>query len=274
MEKFAAKLRERWQKFDALQKRLVTAAILGPALLIAIYIGGPLFTLLMIVTAIIGYREWQRLVQTKIQKNVEYTAYATLAMGVLLAALTTLKMAIVFLFMGSAVVAVIAHFYVDQGDRRAPPWLAFGVLYLGVPLACIQWLQPEWPTIMTLFAAVWATDSGAYFAGRKIGGPKLAPKISPNKTWSGLVGGAVAAFFLTGFLALVFDFEKPWAYFIYGAVLAAVSQGGDLFESFMKRRAEVKDSGTIIPGHGGLLDRIDGVLTAAPVFLLMILLLS
>jgi phosphatidate cytidylyltransferase len=143
-----------------------------------------------------------------------------------------------------------------------------------VPVVCLQAMQPEWQKVITLLVAVWATDSFAYFAGRKFGGAKLAPKISPNKTWSGLAGGVVGSALTTGLLAWIFDFEAAGAYVIIGAALAVVAQMGDLFESFMKRRADVKDSGTIIPGHGGLLDRIDGVLTAAPCFVLMVSALS
>jgi phosphatidate cytidylyltransferase len=268
------KICERFKGLSSLQQRAVTAGILAPIVILTVYGGGFAFAFLMIAGAILGYREWQALVQTKIQKSVEIAAYATLALGVSVAALTTLKLSLILLFVGFIAVAVLAHFYVDIGDRRAPPWLAFGVLYLGVPVVCLQAMQPEWQKVITLLVAVWATDSFAYFAGRKFGGAKLAPKISPNKTWSGLAGGVVGSALTTGLLAWIFDFEAAGAYVIIGAALAVVAQMGDLFESFMKRRAGVKDSGTIIPGHGGLLDRIDGILTAAPCFALMVSALS
>ena len=117
---------------------------------------------------------------------------------------------------------------------------------------------------------MWAADVGAYAVGRSVGGPRLAPKISPNKTWSGLVGGLVAAtlsgVFLAGWLDVAF---LPGSGAMAAVVLGVIAQGGDLFESALKRRCGVKDSGRMIPGHGGLLDRVDSLLAAAPVAALM-----
>jgi phosphatidate cytidylyltransferase len=116
-------------------------------------------------------------------------------------------------------------------------------------------------TLWTL-AIVWATDIGAYFVGRYFGGPKLAPSISPAKTWSGLVGGAVAAG-VAGPIIASQGHNMPLACYFLGAPLGLLAQGGDLFESWLKRVAGVKDSGTLIPGHGGVLDRLDGVVPVA-----------
>jgi phosphatidate cytidylyltransferase len=115
---------------------------------------------------------------------------------------------------------------------------------------------------------VWATDIGAYFAGRSFGGPKVAPKISPNKTWSGLIGGMVGALLLGGALCSYADLPLHLA--LASPALAVIAQAGDFFESWMKRRAGVKDSGALIPGHGGVLDRLDGVVTALPVAALLV----
>jgi phosphatidate cytidylyltransferase len=125
-------------------------------------------------------------------------------------------------------------------------------------------------TIWTL-AIVWATDIGAYFTGRYFGGPKLAPSISPAKTWSGLVGGAVAAG-VVGPVVAAQGYNMPMACFVLGAPLGLLAQGGDLFESWLKRQAGVKDSGSLIPGHGGVLDRLDGVVPVATVMGLLRLL--
>ena len=114
-----------------------------------------------------------------------------------------------------------------------------------------------------LFAVVWSTDIGAYIFGRVIGGPKLAPRISPNKTWSGLLGGMFLAAFLGYDIALAFGAKQAWVALPLAVGLAAVAQLGDLYKSHFKRRAGVKDSGTMIPGHGGVLDRIDGLVFAA-----------
>jgi len=112
---------------------------------------------------------------------------------------------------------------------------------------------------------VWSTDIGGYVAGRTIGGPKLAPRISPNKTWSGFAGAIVGAVIFGGLVALLFGAEMPLLAGAFAGVLAIVAQMGDLFESAIKRKFGVKDSGRLIPGHGGMLDRVDGLIAAAPV---------
>ena len=121
---------------------------------------------------------------------------------------------------------------------------------------------PDW---MTTVALVWACDSGAYFAGRLIGGPKLAPAISPNKTWAGSIGGVVAAVLLTLIVVVARpDLNAGIGLILFSAPLAIISQAGDLLESHLKRVAGVKDSGKLLPGHGGLLDRLDGLVPVAP----------
>ena len=121
--------------------------------------------------------------------------------------------------------------------------------------------------VFWLLAVVWATDIGAYFAGRGIGGPKLAPSISPNKTWAGLIGGALSAG-LVGTLAAGLTDSDATLLVVGGMILAVVAQGGDLLESWCKRHFGVKDSSHIIPGHGGILDRVDGLLAVLPVVFL------
>lgn len=155
-----------------------------------------------------------------------------------------------------------------------------GVAYVAIPAASLIWLRqlqiPGQPyagmevVIYALFV-VWATDIGAFFAGRRIGGPKLAPSISPNKTWAGLGGGMVAAAIVGGLCSLFTPYPPSWiACMDLGVLLALISQGGDLFESWLKRRVGAKDSGSLIPGHGGLLDRVDGLIFTLPVFTLLL----
>jgi phosphatidate cytidylyltransferase len=117
--------------------------------------------------------------------------------------------------------------------------------------------------IAFLFAVVWATDIVAYFVGRAVGGPKLAPRISPKKTWSGAVGGTVAAVGAALTLAIVAGLPNLPAVGLIAAAASALAQAGDLFESALKRRFGAKDSGHLIPGHGGLMDRLDGFVAAA-----------
>ena len=146
-------------------------------------------------------------------------------------------------------------------------WLAFGVIYIGLAAFMIMVLNSPFyggMPILMIVGSVIATDVGAYFAGRTFGGPKIAPKISPSKTWSGLIGGMIcSAAFFVGFHHFMrqADVEQWWPVLaVTGAVLAVTAQAGDFFESWMKRRAGVKDSGKLIPGHGGLLDRTDGLI--------------
>ena len=145
-------------------------------------------------------------------------------------------------------------------------WLVGGFLYALVPALAVLWIR-ELPDIglsmvVWVFVIVWSTDIGAFFAGRAIGGPKLAPSISPNKTVAGLIGGMVSAA-LAGWAWA--DFSGIPSLFLWlAAPLALAAQAGDLFESGLKRRAKAKDSGTWLPGHGGLLDRLDGLVAVAP----------
>nr|WP_301183104.1 phosphatidate cytidylyltransferase [Sphingomonas quercus] len=143
-------------------------------------------------------------------------------------------------------------------------WNGAGVLYALLPILSLIYLRDQYDGItLTLWTLVivWATDIGAYFAGRAIGGPKLAPRLSPNKTWAGLIGGMVAALVIG--VALAFPFNISFRLAGTAALLAAAAQGGDLFESWLKRRAGVKDSGHLLPGHGGVMDRVDGVVPVA-----------
>ena len=280
MEKLQSKLRSSWAKLSSFNQRAITAAILAPLFFAVLYVGGFVFTAAMIVIAILAYYEWVPLVQNVRIKSFEVGVYAFLALGLLVAALTSYKLGLLMLCIGFIFAAVLSHLYIDKGDRRAPPWLCFGVLYIGVPCLAIVWLREQgavltpdkpWSLAALLFFQVWATDTGAYLAGRAIGGPKLAPAISPTKTWSGLLGGMFCSALVMGGCASAWGYAHSNLYFLAGLGLAVIAQAGDLFESRVKRRAGVKDSGHIIPGHGGILDRIDGLLTAAPAFFLFIL---
>jgi phosphatidate cytidylyltransferase len=148
--------------------------------------------------------------------------------------------------------------------------LGWGYVYIGVPafaLTVINWYWFE--VTFWMMVVVWATDIFAYFAGRGIGGPKLAPKISPNKTWAGLLGGMAGAMVVGAAFGIFFEVDPPLPYL--GAPLALLAQLGDLYESSVKRKLGVKDSGAIIPGHGGVLDRVDGLLPVAIVVLLILM---
>jgi phosphatidate cytidylyltransferase len=157
-------------------------------------------------------------------------------------------------------------------------WTLAGILYLGIAVAMLMFLRDQVGIVSALMVVlmVIATDVGAYFAGRTFGGPKIAPKISPSKTWAGLFGGIIAASaLLAGYLVYGLHHLNSPSYedvgdragallgIAVGAVVAVVAQAGDFFESWMKRRAGVKDSSHLIPGHGGLFDRVDGLLAVS-----------
>jgi len=140
--------------------------------------------------------------------------------------------------------------------------IGWGFVYIAIPafaLLVLSWAYSG--LVFWVMGVTWATDIFAYFAGRAIGGPKLAPKISPNKTWAGLIGGMIGAGLAGWTVAWLFDLGQPFVWI--GAPMAIVAQAGDLYESWVKRRASVKDSGAILPGHGGVLDRLDGLLAVA-----------
>jgi phosphatidate cytidylyltransferase len=154
----------------------------------------------------------------------------------------------------------LAALVMGLASRKAV--LGLGLLYVGLPSFALLSLSWVWEALVFwVFVVTWATDIFAYFAGRGIGGPKLAPKISPNKTWAGLAGGVAGAALCGWLLATWFEMET---FFLWtGGAMAVVAQAGDLLESWLKRRAGIKDSGSLLPGHGGVLDRLDGLLAVA-----------
>lgn len=149
-------------------------------------------------------------------------------------------------------------------------WQVAGFAYALVPALALLWIRERFfldgkemglELLLWVFITTWSVDIGAYFAGRGIGGPRLAPAISPNKTWAGLIGGMLAAALFGGLWAYLV--HLPQVLILFAAPFAAAAQGGDLFESWLKRRAGVKDSGDFLPGHGGALDRLDGLVVVA-----------
>ncbi len=169
--------------------------------------------------------------------------------------------------------------WVRMCDRRADAprrlLLGGGFFYIACGGAALLWLRSDevagLSNVLFLLLLVWATDIGAYIAGRAIGGPKLAPAISPGKTWSGAAGGLLAALVVATLESAVEGMRPGWSGLLVATVLSVASQCGDLAESAAKRYFGVKDSGSSIPGHGGLFDRLDGVLAAAPLAALLAL---
>ncbi len=205
----------------ALTARILSALILAPPVLAAIYYGPPYFDILVGLALLVMAWEWNRLVRGPSRE---------LSLG-----------------------------------RLA--WLAGGFLYIGVPSLALLWLRAEGDvgrhTVFWLMALVWAADSGAYTFGLLIGGPKLAPRISPKKTWAGFGGGVFCAAAAGAVGAFLLGKDNLLPLSALSAALGGVSQLGDLLESWVKRHFGVKDTSNLIPGHGGLLDRVDGLLAGA-----------
>ena len=226
---------------------------------LALVAGGFVFWLLTVVVGLVMIAEWADLhgVTAKHKRLAQYSLFVPLA----LMSPSPPGAGPGFLTLGLLVGA--AFFIVIITNKRS---LALGTIYVGLPILSLLLIRHQKEGIVfTLWALalVWMTDIGAYFAGRAIGGPKLAPAISPNKTWAGLAGGVVlASLFGAGMHGL---YGLPLRMTLATPALAVIAQGGDLYESWLKRRAGVKDSGTLIPGHGGVLDRLDGIVPVAPV---------
>jgi len=244
--------------------RVLAALVLAPLVLAAIYAGGWIFAVALAAVGFIGLHEWLSLVGIKGGDRLQIAGHLCLAAVMAVVLLVGLPEALILLAVSTVAVLAMAM----ASGRRHFLLAGLGIPYVGVPFALMIWLreQPEagYGLVMWLFLVVWATDIGGYFAGRAIGGPKLAPRISPKKTWAGLGGAAAAAAVTGAAVAYVFGFHALALAAALGGLMAVVAQLGDLMESAMKRRFDVKDSGALIPGHGGILDRIDGLLAAAP----------
>lgn len=243
--------------------RIISAIVLLPIVLLLLSAGGWYFAAFIGLAAVLMTVEWQALMGAASLGPAGILIAAALLGAIVLAELDIIAVAILLLAAGVLALAAWTRL------RHEEPWWQWvGVLWLGLPCLAIIWLRNEtgigFTGALWLLATVWACDTGAYFAGRAIGGPKLAPRISPKKTWAGLIGGMAAAA-VVGWVFTGFDYTGPaWAIAVAGALIAAVSQLGDLAESAVKRHFGVKDSGALIPGHGGVLDRVDGLLFAAP----------
>lgn len=240
--------------------RAASAVCLAPFVLWGMWLGGGPLLALLTLAAGLGMGEWaaMNLAAGRQRNLLVLLAAAGAAALFLLSAVVGPWWSLTALGLGGGLAAVAAP------DRRL--LASLGAPYVIIGCAALWFLAagPEGrTTLFYVVLAVWATDIGAYAAGRAIGGPKLAPRLSPKKTWAGLLGGMAAAALAGGGVALAAA-GPAFAAAALAALLAAVAQGGDLFESWSKRRAGVKDSGRVIPGHGGLLDRIDGLLAAAP----------
>jgi phosphatidate cytidylyltransferase len=248
-----------------LRLRMIASVAMIAVASAALWFGGIAFWLLAVVTALFMMAEWSDLqkVAPREKRMAQY------GLSVPLAVMAPASLVLEEHHFFSLGLLAGAAFFVAIVTRRSA--LGQGVIYCGLPVLALVFLRRQDEGLLWAFwalALVWATDIGAFFAGRTIGGPKLAPRLSPNKTWAGLIGGVVAASALA--LLLHVYYGLPWRMTLATPLLAVLAQGGDLYESWLKRRAGVKDSGNILPGHGGVLDRLDGVVPVAPVAALLV----
>ncbi|HUO87876.1 MAG TPA: phosphatidate cytidylyltransferase [Rhizomicrobium sp.] len=251
----------------------VTRPLFGAALaalvVAATYGGAPYVALYAAIAGVAAAREWHRMVGERVFGPIFLVTSAALVAALAAAVLwpdSRAQWAIIVA--GATAAAALAAL------RGAPAvWHGIGALYIGIPMLAVVALRGAahgaW-IIVGMFLAIWATDTGALFTGNLVGGPKLWPALSPNKTWAGTFGGIVAAAVVESVYIAVLGGHVVAAALL-GAAIAVVAHCGDLFESWVKRVFQRKDSGGMIPGHGGVLDRIDSTLFAAPVLTLVVL---
>lgn len=257
-----------------LARRAGSAFVLGPLAIVAAYFGGWIFVGACAIVAGIVLWEWTLLVAGRPDMRILAPGLAALLIAAVFTgqgepALAVATLAGGVLFAGVLVAALSPA----RPVAISAGWAATGVIYAGLAFIGPAVLRgdPEMglAALLFLFATVWATDIFAYLVGRSLGGPLLWPQLSPKKTWAGAIGGLAGGLVAGSLVAWASAGTKPLVAGILGLILSIAAQGGDLFESWVKRRFGAKDAGALIPGHGGMMDRIDGFLAAALLALLI-----
>ena len=253
--------------------RLISALILLPLVLIPMILGHPWFDIFLVIVGFLAIAEWFLICQKSCPVNQKIASQTMLMLAVpvllfliIIAVLAgTSRSENIVIFSAITVGLMVVLFLMAWRLKICALFLSWlGVIYIAMAIYAMLWLRYEGPlglyNILWLFLVVWATDIFAMVVGKKVKGPRLAPRISPNKTWSGLVGGMIAASTVSFIFAYMQDSPYLLLCTVLGAVFGIIEQMGDLLESMLKRKFGVKDSSQLIPGHGGVLDRIDGLL--------------
>ncbi len=251
-------------KWGDLGVRAASAAVLIPAVLADVWAGGIWFHLFVALIGILMAQEWVNIVHK--DNPLQFALHAA---GAMCGALLPLDIGLAGGLLAIAVLTVVSAAAAWREAPGGPVWRYLGVPYVSLPPIALVVLRDDpgygVAAIVLVMLMVWAADTLAYFAGRIIGGPKLAPRISPKKTWAGMGGAMVGSAVAALGVGMALGVPGLWLLLIVAALLAVVEQGGDLFKSAMKRRYGVKDSGRLIPGHGGVIDRVDGLVAVATV---------
>jgi phosphatidate cytidylyltransferase len=255
----------------SLRLRTLSALVLAPIAIAAAWLGWPWLPIMTATAAAVMAWEWVRLCRAGRIDGSGAVLIGAVVGAIAAAATAGVAAAIAVSLAGAAIV-----FWMARGEPGGEArWLALGALWVALPCVLLLWLaQMDGAgriTVLWIFAVVWSTDIGAYAIGRQVGGPRLAPQWSPGKTWAGLIGGAGCAALAGWGTARILGIPAVLPLVLVSAGLAIVEQFGDLAESVAKRRFGVKDSSGLIPGHGGLLDRLDGLLAVIPAVALLAL---
>ena len=250
-------------------RRTASALVLAPLAIGAAFVGGVLFAAACTVTAALVLWEWSLLVSRAADWRILVPGLPALCAAAVLAQSSEPVVAIAAIALGAlgAAVATVLQPQGGQWSAAAVVWAAAGVVYAGIVSTSLIMLRSDpqmgFVALSFLFATVWATDIFAYLTGRRLGGPLLAPQLSPKKTWSGAIGGLAGGVVAGALVAYASARTHLVAAGVLALILSTAAQGGDLLESSVKRRFGAKDTSALIPGHGGVMDRVDGLLVAA-----------
>ncbi len=240
--------------------RVASAAVLGPLALVTAYLGGWPFALFWGLAGVAVLWEWTTLVAGPNHRLMLSACGSAIAVAAMVAWLGRPVTAILLVGLGVLAALVFA-------PRKRRLWITAGIGYAGSMLLAPMLLRADdihgFLAMVLLFAVVWTTDVLGYFAGRAFGGPKLMPAVSPKKTWSGAIAGTFGAMIVAILIAALFGSFNSAAIALIALLLSVVAQLGDLMESWVKRQFGAKDASQLIPGHGGVMDRLDGFWAAA-----------